>query len=297
VRLDFRLLVLCLLLPAQASAVAISDALGHRVSLPQPARRIISLAPHATEMLYAAGAGRQVVAVVDYSDYPPAARELPHVGGYSRLDMEAILALKPDLVVAWSSGNPQEGLARLQQLGIPLYYTEPRHLEDISRDVQQLGRLSGHEAEAARAAEALRQKVQRLREKYSGRRPVRVFYQIWSAPLMTVNGEHLISEVIRLCGGVNIFAHQMGLAPTVGVEAVLAGRPDAIVASGMAAQRPEWLDDWRRWASLPAVRYNALYSIDPDLIQRQGPRIVEGAARMCRDLDETRKRMNEENEP
>lgn len=288
------LLCLCLALPVQASAVAVSDALGYRVELAHSAMRIISLAPHATEMLYAAGAGDQLVAVVDYSDYPPVARKLPHVGGYSRLDMEAILALKPDLVVAWSSGNPQDQLARLRQLGIPLYITEPRKLDDIPHDILQLGRLTGHETQAEAAAKALRQRFQVLRTRYSGRRPVRVFYQIWSDPLMTVNGEHLISEVIRLCGGINIFAEQSALAPRVGLEAVLAGQPDAIVASGMAAQRPEWLDDWRHWASLPAVRYNALYSIDPDLIQRQGPRIVEGATRMCRDLDETRKHMNEE---
>ena len=293
-RLDYLLLMLCLSFPALAPAVEVTDAQGHQVSLSRPAVRIISLAPHATEMLYAAGAGPQVVAAVDYSDYPEAARLLPRVGGYSRLDMEAILALKPDLLVAWSSGNPPDAVARLQELGIPVYYTEPRRLGDIPRDILQLGRLSGHEAAAAAEATRLQARVRLLRDEYSRRRPVRVFYQIWADPLMTVNGEHLISEVINLCGGVNIFAQQSGLAPKVGVEAVLEARPDAIIASGMAAERPEWLDDWRRWDRLPAVRYNALYTIHPDLIQRQGPRIVDGAAVMCRYLDETRKRMNEE---
>lgn len=277
-----------------AQALSVTDAVGDKLDLPAPASRIISLAPHATEMLFAAGAGDQVVGTVDYSNYPPAARRLPHVGGYAKLDLEAILALKPDLVVAWASGNPGEALRRLRELGLKVYVSEPRRLEDIPRDLRKLGILSGHPRTAATAAEAVESRIDELRRRYSGQTPVRVFYQIWSDPLITINGEQFISQVIRLCGGVNVFADASGLAPKVGVEAVLQRRPDAIIASGMASSKPQWLAAWRRWSELPAVRYNALFSIDPDLIQRQGPRIIEGAAQMCRDLQQTRQRMTQE---
>lgn len=275
---------------AAASTVLIRDDSGADLSLAQPARRIVSLAPHLTELLFEAGAGSKVVGVVSYSDFPEAAKSLPQVGSYNNVDLEALIALKPDLVVAWKSGNRDAHLDRLAALGIPVYVNEPRNLDDVARALESLGTLAGTDTIARAAAEQYRTRLQGLRTRYSGLSPVRTFYQVWDRPLMTINGEHLIGDVIRLCGGENVFAALPQLAPTVSVEAVLAANPEAIVASGMGDERPEWLDQWRRWPSLAAVARNNLFFIPPTLIQRHTPRILDGAARLCEQLDNARQR-------
>jgi len=279
--------LLVISIPLQA-AVTVQDDAGRTVTLKQPALRIISLAPHVTEQLFAIGAGERIIGAVDYSDYPEQAKALPRVGGYSRLDLERILALQPDLIVGWQSGNDARQLERLQQLGLTVYLSEPRHLDDIANDMERLGQLSGVGKQAAAAAERFRQGIAALRDQHQGVKPLRVFYQIWNRPLMTVNGQHLISDVINLCGGDNIFATIDNLTPTVSVEAVLAANPQVIIASGMASERPEWLDDWRRWPKLAAVRNKQLYVIAPDIIQRATPRLLQGAKRMCQLLDTAR---------
>lgn len=283
--------LLLALLPAlaQADAIAVIDDLGREVRLTEPARRIVSLAPHVTELLYASGAGDYVIGAVSYSDYPEAAKALPRVGGYHKVDVEAVIALRPDLVIGWGEGNRPAERERLQALGIAVFVNDPHSLDDIAHSLQRLGRLAGTSATADVAADAFRARRAALETKYASRPPVRVFYQVWHAPLMTVNGEHLISAVIRLCGGDNVFAALPTLTPRIGTESVLAARPQAIVASGMDASRPEWLDDWRRWKDVPAVRDGHLFHIPPDLIQRHSPRILEGAEQLCRQLEEVRK--------
>jgi len=279
--------LLIISIPLQA-AVTVQDDAGRTVTLKQPARRIISLAPHVTEQLFAIGAGARIIGAVDYSDYPEQAKALPRVGGYSRLDLERILALQPDLIVGWQSGNDARQLERLQQLGLTMYLSEPRHLDDIASDMERLGQLSGVARQAAAAAARFRTGIAALRDRHQGGMPLRVFYQIWNRPLMTVNGKHLISDVINLCGGDNIFADIGNLTPTVSVEAVLAANPQVIIASGMASERPEWLNEWRHWPQLAAVRNKQLYVIPPDIIQRATPRLLQGAERMCQQLDTAR---------
>jgi iron complex transport system substrate-binding protein len=290
-----RLLACCLLplagLPTSTrAALEMSDDTGRFVRLPAPAQRIVSLAPHVTELLFAAGAGARVVGVVAYSDYPPQAQALPRVGGYSSVDLEAVAALKPDLVIGWQSGNRDAHLDRLAALGIPLYLNEPRSLDDVARSLERFGRLAGSEVEGAAAAAAFRARHRALAARYRERPPVRTFYQIWERPLMTVNDHHLIADVIRLCGGTNVFGGLGPLAPTIGVEAVLAANPEAIVASGMDAARPEWLDQWARWPGLAAGAAGNLFFIPPELIQRHTPRILDGAERLCEQLETARQR-------
>jgi len=286
------LLALGLLLASglASAALEVTDDLGQNIRLAQPARRIVSLAPHVTELLYAAGAGDKVVGVVQYSDYPEAARKVARVGGYTSVDMEKVVALKPDLVVAWKSGNRDAHLDKLRGLGIPVFINEPRKIEDVARSLSQLGRLAGTETVADGAARAFRERHAALQAKYASRPRVRTFYEIWNRPLMTINGEHLISDVIRLCGGDNVFARLPVLAPTIDTEAVLAAAPEVIVASGMGEARPEWLDDWRQWTKLQAVSRGNLFFIPPDQIQRHTPRILDGAERLCGQLEEARAR-------
>ena len=274
-------LLLSFLSSPLAYALDVMDDSGRTVSLDKPAERIVSLAPHLTEQLYAIGAGGQIVGAVEYSDYPEAAKAVPRVGGYSRLDLERVLALKPDLIVGWESGNNPQQLARLQTLGFTVYRSEPRRLDDIPAAMLKLGLLVGRSDEAAEQAAQFRSRVKALRVSPAGREPRRVFYQIWNRPLMTVNGEHLINDVIALCGGENIFAALPSLTPSVSEEAVIAADPHIIIASGMSAERPEWLDDWRQWPQMRAVKDNALYVINPNLIQRATPRLLQGAEAMC----------------
>ena len=278
------------LAPAAHAELVFKDDSGREVRLKAPARRIVTLAPHATEMLYAAGAGERLVGTVDYSDYPPAAKTVPRVGSYDRFDLEAISALKPDLVIAWESGNPAAPVEKMRALGLTVYASQPNRLEDIAGQLERFGQLAGSEAQAGEAAEHFRQRLAKLRRDNADKPPVRVFYQIWKAPLMTVGGPQIISSAIQICGGENVFGPLGQMAPTVSVEAVLAADPEAIVATGMGNARPEWLDDWNKWTRMTAVKRGNLFHINPDLLQRHTPRILDGAAQLCADLDVARSR-------
>lgn len=281
--------LLCCVVATPAFAdIRVTDAAGRSVVLAAPARRIVSFAPHVTELLYAAGAGAKVVGAVQYSDFPEAAKALPRVGSFSSIDLEAVAALKPDLVIAWQSGNRNQQYDLLEKLGIAVFVSEQHSLEDIAASIETLGRLAGTSAVAGPAARDFRARRDALAAKYAQRAPISVFYQIWNAPLMTINGAHTISGVMALCGGRNVFAGLPILAPTVTEEAVIAAKPEAIVASGMGEARPEWLDSWRRWRALPAVARDNLYFIAPELLQRHTPRILDGATQMCEQLDQVR---------
>ncbi|MGF6807810.1 iron complex transport system substrate-binding protein [Paraburkholderia sp. Clong3] len=276
------------------AAITVTDDSGATVTLAAPARRVISLAPHVTELLYAAGGGPKMVGAVSYSDYPPEAKQLPRVGDNKALDLERIVALKPDLIVVWRHGNAQRQLERLRELHVPLFFSEPRRLDDIAVSLTRLGRLLGTSARADAAAAAFRDDIARLRARYANRPAVSVFYQVWDRPLMTLNGEHMISDVITLCGGRNVFADLQPLVPTVSIEAVLAANPQAIVTAAPGATRPDTmlpqLDTWRAWPGLAAVANNNLFAIDGDLINRPAPRIAQGARQLCEDLELARSR-------
>jgi iron complex transport system substrate-binding protein len=287
-----RLLFLALLVSLSLSSsaeVVVTDDSGAKVRLAQPARRVISLAPHITETLFAAGVGDHLVGAVQYSDYPVAAKQVPRIGSYEQFDLEAIVALKPDLAIGWQSGNSAAHLDKLRQLGIPVYISQPNHIDDIARDLDRYGTLLGNQ-QGARAAAAFRTRLADLRTRYSTRPTVRVFYEVWNQPLMTVGRAQIISDAIHLCGGENAFDDLQQMAPVVTVEAVIAVNPDVIVASGMDQARPEWLDDWRNWRQLKAVATDNLYFVPPDIIQRHTPRLLDGAEMLCRHLETARAR-------
>ncbi|WP_345813179.1 cobalamin-binding protein [Paraburkholderia sp. PREW-6R] len=280
-------------LPACA-AITVTDDTGAAVTLAAPAQRVISLAPHVTELLYAAGGGTKIVGAVSYSDYPPAAQQLPRVGDNKALDLERIVALKPDLIVVWRHGNAQRELERLRELHVPLYFSEPHRLDDVAVSLTKLGELLGTSQIADAAAASFRRDIAQLRASYASRPPVSVFYQVWDRPLMTLNGEHMISDVIALCGGRNVFAGLKPLVPTVSTEAVLAANPEVIVTAAPGATKPDTslpqLGTWRAWPGLKAVAENNLFAIDGDLINRPAPRIAQGAKALCEDLEVARTR-------
>jgi iron complex transport system substrate-binding protein len=280
------LLVLATACGAIASVTATDDA-GNVVTLAKPAQRIVSLAPHATEVLFAAGAGARVVGVVAHSDWPRDARALPRVGDATALDLERIVALAPDVVVAWPYTMPAQ-LAALRARGATIFVSDPKTIAGIARDVEALGTLAGTEATARPAAAALRARHAALAAKYRGAPAISVFYEVWNDPLQTIGGRHLISEAIALCGGTNIFGAQTLAAPSVSFEAVVAAAPEAIVAGSDDGRRPAWLDDWKRWRDVPAIRYGNLFVANGDLLHRSGPRFVDGAELLCLMLDEAR---------
>jgi iron complex transport system substrate-binding protein len=279
-----------LLAPGARGEIAVTDDRGERIALAAPARRIVALAPHATELLFAAGAGAQVVGAVEYSDYPPPARAIRRVGDHVRPDLETILALRADLAVGWASGNPPEVLQRLKALGIPVFASEIGALPQIADTLEKLGVLAGTEEVAARAAAQYRGRLEALRARYGGRPEVSVFYAIWNRPLQTVNDRHLISDVIRLCGARNVFGRLPALAPVVNAEDVVRADPEAIFASGSGEDHPAWLEEWKRWPRMTAVARGNLFAVPPGLIQRATPRVLDGAEQVCAALEETRRK-------
>ena len=278
---------------AQAGMLEVHDDRGKILRLAAPAARVISIAPHLTEIAFAAGAGEKLIAVSAYSDYPPEAKRLPRVGDGARVDIERILTLRPDLVLAWKSGNQAGDIARLERMGIPVWVSEASQLADIARLLRDIAKLAGTAAEGARAAGEFEDELQRLRTRYGvqtrKQQSVRVFYEIWHRPLLTVNAAHMISSAITLCGGVNVFADVPVLTPGVSLESVLATRPHLVLGGGSANGETDFQTRWRGMP-LAALRAIPAHYIAPDSIQRQSPRILEGIRSICAHVDATRAR-------
>lgn len=280
------LLVLAGLLALDAgAAITVVDDDGKPVTLQQPARRVIAMAPHVTEMLYAAGGGTRIVAAVEYSDYPEAAKALPRVGNNRQIDMERVAALKPDLIVVWLHGSSERQIEQIRALGIPLFHSEPKKLDDIAASLQRLGKLMGTTQVADAAAADVRRRLAMLGAKYAGRSPVRMFYQVWDKPLYTLNGGHIVSDAMRLCGGQNIFSGMKVTAPVVGVEAVLQEDPEAIFSTAERSADEGGIGIWRQFPNMTAVRRANLFRVDGNLLNRAGPRMVAGAAILCEKLE------------
>ena len=282
---------------APARGATFVDDASRPFQLDRPAQRVITLAPNLTELVYAVGGGAALVGTVTLSTFPEEARAVPRVGDYQRFDIERILLLKPDLVLAWHHGNPSRELAQLAAAGLPLYHLEPRRLDDVPRALERVGELLGRADQGRMRAGALRDEIAELRRAHRNVDPVSVFYQVWSNPLMTLNGQHIVSDVIALCGGRNVFADLPPLVPQLSTESVVSANPQVMLSAREDADNGPVLTrgandaafaGWLRYPSLEAVRRNWLYTLPGDLIARQGPRIVDGARGVCAALDEVR---------
>lgn len=272
---------------AAAQQVSITDDRGKRITLAAPAQRIVALAPHLAELAFDAGAGRRLVGVARFSDFPPAARDIPRVGDAAQVDAERIVALKPDLILAWKSGNRPGDVGRLEGIGYPVYTSEPARLSDVPRLLRAIGALAGTSASAEKAAAEFEQQITVLRKRYASAGRVRVFYEIWRKPLLTVNGAHLISDVIALCGGENVFADLRPLTPNVTLEALIAAKPDVILGGTRPGGDEAYTREWRAQAMEP-LRTLPVFYVDPDLMQRPTPRILQGAEAICAHLEKVR---------
>jgi iron complex transport system substrate-binding protein len=278
---------------AQADAVRLQQADGSDLRLAEPARRIITLAPHLAEGVFAAGAGRQLVATVEFSEFPAAAMDVPRIGDAFRLDLESIVALDPDLVMAWDSGNPRRAVERLRELGITTWSVEIRDPLELPAFIESIGRATGHQDEALAESNRLRQQLAALERRYAGARQLRYFYQVDAKPLFTLSGQHLISRGLALCGATNIFADEAGLAFQVSRESVVLANPDALLAPRHAgAEDP--LAAWRDWPGMHAVRNQALFLLSADKISRATPRFLDSLDQACKLLDGLRRQNADE---
>ena len=273
---------------AAQAAITVKDDAGLPVTINKPALRVVSLAPSVTELLFAAGGGGQVVGAVNYSDYPEAAKRIPRIGSNREIDMELLMSLKPDLIVAWRHNSSERQIDMVRRLGIPVFLSDPQSLDGIPDAVLRLGQLLGTEAAAKSTATQLREQLAGLRTRYAGRAPVRVFYQVWDKPLYTLSGKHILTDAMKLCGGENVFDKLTVTAPIVSIESVLQANPEAIIAT--AEKNYGGVDLWKPYGTLAAVRSNNLFTLDGHLLNRAGPRMVQGTAAMCEVLEQARQR-------
>ena len=282
-----RLLAAFFIFIAQNSmgAIEVVDDNGDKLKLADVAQRIISLSPNTTEILFHIGAGEKIVGADEYSNYPKQANDILRVNNHAAANYELILSLKPDVVIAWQSGNGEKIISRIRELGIPVFVVETGNLQDIPYLYRRLGQLSGYEKQSNIQAEKFSSRLNQLRKTFSSREEIRLFYQIWNEPLMTLNGGHMVTDIIELCGGVNIFSDAAALVPYVNIESVLAADPQVIITGGKS--KSDLLDSgfWDKWPSLSAVKNQHLYAIPSDLLQRHSDRMLEGTGLMCEYID------------
>jgi iron complex transport system substrate-binding protein len=281
----FSLLILFASLGSVAvAAITVTDDTGAHLVLPAPAARIVSLTPGATEMLFAAGAGGHIVATVEYSDEPPAAKTIARIGDATAIDIERLIALHPDVVVIWPGGSNAAQVEKVSRLGIPLYRQEVDALEDLPKSVRRLGILAGTSAAADRNAQALEQRLNRLARQYAGSRHLSVLLQAWNRPIYTVGGAQLMSDALRICGAQNVFGDLKTPGPAVDVKAVIARNPDVIVAAAPAGEANTWLADWKRCPDLRAVKSGRLIPFEVDSFSRLGPSVLDATEQLCKVL-------------
>ena len=296
-----RLLPRCLLLLAglpllaHAGSVTVTDDTGQRITLAKPAQRIVALSPHIVETLFVAGAGNKIVGTVEYADFPPAAKSIPRIGGYSSFDLERLVTLKPDLVIGWETGNSPMTIEKIRQLGIPVYLSQSDQVEDIAVEIEKFGRVAGTERVAQPAASAFNKRLTKLQRSYGNLPTVSVFYQISESPLMTIGGKQIISNALAICGGRNVFDALVPMASVVTVESVLSANPEAIMVSDTASENPQKFDLWKKWSKLTANQRGNFFSINADQMNRNGPRILDGTEMLCHAVQTARQRRPNQN--
>jgi vitamin B12 transport system substrate-binding protein len=251
-----------------------------------PVQRIITLAPHATELAYAAGLGNKIIAVSDYSDYPPQVKNLPKVANYKGIKIEKILSLKPDLVIIWPDGNPPRELQKLKQMGIRTYPAQIHRLADIADNIEALSQYADNPQIGRKNAQQFRQKLAALKQRYQHVRNVRFFYQLSEKPIITIAQDHWPSEVFKFCGGENVFENSPAPYPQVSREQVLLAQPDVIFNSRHAVEN---LNMWADWSRIPAVRLHHVWTLNSDWLNRPTPRTIRAIEEICNYLDEARK--------
>jgi iron complex transport system substrate-binding protein len=267
-----------------AKPAVVDDDMGQRVSLPHTPQRIVSLAPSATEMLFAAGAGDRLVATVAFSDEPAAAKQVPRIGDVTAVDIERLVALHPDVVVVWPGGGNPAQTEKIARLGFPIYRQQVNRLSDLPVSLRRLGALAPERSVADDAARKLEESLARLAHEYGGGKHPSVLLQVWNRPIYTVGGTQLMSDALTLCGARNAFGDLKELSPVISTEAVIARNPDIIVAVAPPGEARGWLEDWKRFGSLKAVHDGRLVPFEDQRFVRLGPSFVAATGELCKAL-------------
>jgi vitamin B12 transport system substrate-binding protein len=251
-------------------------------------QRIIALAPHIVESLYAIGAGQQIIGTTAHADYPQAAQDILRVGNYARLQIEKIIQLKPDLIIAWKTGNPSDDLARLKNYQLKVIYSDPQTLEDVAKELIMLGKITGREAAANSVAEQYLTKLENIKQSYAGQQKVSVFYELWSRPLRTVANKAWPQQQIELCGASNPFANAQDDYPSIGLEQVLVTLPQVVIQPGhTGADSPDGLN-WPQWQHIPAAKNNFIFHPNADKVHRMTTRMLDEVLILCEQIDTAR---------
>ncbi|ABV38333.1 periplasmic binding protein [Shewanella sediminis HAW-EB3] len=251
-----------------------------------PAKRIVALSPHSVEMLYAIGAGESIVATTEHADYPQEAVQIPRIGGYHGIQIERVIELDPDLVVVWGSGNKAEDVEKLNKLGFKVYNSDPKTLEAVAGELEELGELTGHQEQASMVIADYQLQLKELRASNAVKPKVKVFYQLWSTPLMSVAKNSWIQQIIDVCHGENVFFDADSDYPQLSLENVLMKMPEVILQS---QDKGNILGvDWSQWQEIPAVKNEHIYPLNADLLHRAAPRAILGVRSLCDALDKAR---------
>ncbi|WP_245942545.1 cobalamin-binding protein [Candidatus Colwellia aromaticivorans] len=248
-------------------------------------QRIVALAPHIVEMLFDIGAGNKIVGTVSHSDYPAAALNIPRIGGYHGIQIEKILELKPDIVIVWQSGNKVSDIEQMEKMGLNIIYSQPHKIEDVAKELRELGKLTGHEIQAESVANDYLQRLKKLRQQHVSIAPMKVFYQLWPEPMRTINKGTLINQLIEVCQGQNVFAENPTAYPQIGIENVIVAQPEVIIFPVQKSNTELPVIDWHKWPEIPAVKHNRFIRINADLTHRFSTRMLDGIEDMCDKLD------------
>ena len=258
---------------------------GAAVTQQAVAKRIVALAPHIVEMLFDIGAGEQIVGTVAYADYPEAALKIPRIGGHYGIQVEKVLALKPDLVIIWKSGSKVSDIEQMEKMGLKIIYSQPHKIEDVASELKVFGKLTGHEEQADAVANRYVQRLKTLRQQYANIAPMKVFYQLWPNPMRTINKETLINQLIEVCQGKNVFADNPTPYPHIGIENVIVAQPEIIILPDEKSNKEQPVIDWRKWPEIPAAKHNRFIRVNADLMHRFSTRMLDGIEDMCKKID------------
>ncbi|MBE0358240.1 MULTISPECIES: cobalamin-binding protein [Pseudoalteromonas] len=253
--------------------------------------RIIALAPHIVENLFAIGAGDNIVGTVDYADYPAEAQSIERIGGYYGISLEKVLALKPDLVIAWKSGNQSEDLAQIERLGIKVYLSNPTTIDAVADELLTFGEFTGNIEQSQQAANAFKQKLNAIVKSQLGKKNITGFYQLWPEPMMSVGKNTWISQLIETCHVSNVFAQSVTDYPQISIENVIVTKPQVIIIPDEKSKTPQPVVNWQKWPEVPAVKNGQFISVNADLLHRFSPRMLDGLADMCDKIDASRKQI------
>lgn len=254
----------------------------------KPAKRIIALSPHSVELLFAIGAGERILATLEYADFPKAALKIPRIGNFNGIQIEKVVELQPDLIIAWQSGNKATDLAKLESLGFNIFYSQPQNITEIATELAQLGELTGLSENAQIVINAMNKKHQYIKQQYKDKKPVQVFYQLWHDPLRTIGPDNWSNALISDCHGINVFDNSSTAYPVVSLENVINKNPDVIIIPHHSGSEDSKTQIWENWGAIQAVKLQRIFTIDGDLIHRFTPRALDGLDLLCKAIDKAR---------